>query len=292
MLTDKKPQGCRPCADAEEAGKTSFRQRELQRLGIEGPQTIATLANVQAPHNLSIRLGPGSQFDIPEKWFRELTHITYYGAEPFLDEYFATAINSVVSSQHASHISLALTSDLSGDPAPFLKQLDSFQHVSIQLDIFDIGERLNFLFPENWDQLHQRLFHLQNLSKKHRVTIMVRLNVLNILYLQDILSHFRNEFPDFIIGTDTESAEKDFHIRNLPSKAKSDVGHALKFISASDFNFSDPRGVRPVLDALTGGEIGNSFSTSIQRFISKYRKDDGHFLATFKRLSPYYEVKL
>lgn len=291
FLVGRTPAGCLPCKSSEEASGVSPRLREMKRLGLSQQINLQTIAGLKAPHSLSVRLEEGAEEKvIPDHWLHELTHLTFFGAEPFSHKLFTDTVYRMVETGDAAHVSLALTTELCADPGGILQTLAQFGNLTVQVNLLDLGPRLDFLLPGTSSEFYSRLQGLRDFTTPGSISLVIQVNILNVFYISELLDKFRSEFPEFLIHLDTDSAEPDFHIRNLPPKAKSDVGHSLKYIDAKNFNFSTDRGPRTLIESLSLSGDPASVPKAFQRILKDSGRKPEEFKETFSLLWPFIEV--
>lgn len=273
MLVGRTPAGCADCGEAT---------REMKRLGVPAHINPVTVPGLVSPRALSIRLGDGAPAMIPEPWLPELTHLTFFGAEPFSQPDFISTISRFVDSGDAAHVSLSLTTELSADPGEILLALAQFGNLTVQANVIDLGNRLDFISAEPSANIRERLIRLRDYTTPGSVSIVLRVTALNVLSLPELLELIHRDHPLSPIHLDPDSAAPEFHISQLPPKAKSEAGHRLKFIDPDKFGLSASHGIRPVIAALGGGADPTLFRSSVDRLI----KDSGKDIDTFRVMYP------
>ncbi len=294
IVSGRRPKGCSSCTQLEDQGMKSPRQIENEKQPFKDHRALEKLALTSSPFEFSMRLEEGvtSILSFPENqtvirnWAPTLQKISFQGDEPFRHSSFLSTLKTLRSSGEAGHVNLTFFSDLGNFENEVTELIPHFRKTEVFLNFLDFGSRQDFINSHKWETIEKNLRKYQALSgERTSIVILCRVNIFNMFSLAEILEWLKANFPEFKISLDFQSATREFSIRNLPPKAKSELGHILKFITADSYNFIEGSGVRPVLEYLgLEGDI-HLIRSGVTLFLQSHNRLEEDFKRQFPKLS-------
>jgi sulfatase maturation enzyme AslB (radical SAM superfamily) len=156
-----------------------------------------------------------------------LTNIDMYGGEPFLIKHLYRLVQEAVDQDQAKHIRLHYNSNGSIYPAGLIEHWKKFKHIDIQFSIDNVRERFELERGGSWSEVEANICRLVDLKLPNlKISIMPTVNVMNILYLDEVL-----QWADSLglpVNFNYLSTPAEFSIKNLTAQAKKIIIEKLK----------------------------------------------------------------
>lgn len=263
LLAGEKVLGCKNCWNLEDRALTSNRNRHLSLLKTElvtkyldaptitsldispgntcnfkcricGPEASSLFAKEMQSTSDIIPVKslnwPDSSPEVLEEilgLLPSLTNIDMYGGEPFLIKHLHRLVQEAVDKDQAKHIRLHYNSNGSIYPARLIELWKKFKHIDIQFSIDNVGERFELERGGNWSEVEANIRRLLDLKLPNlKISIMPTVNVMNILYIDEVL-----QWADSL-GTPVNfnylSTPEELSIKNLTTQAKKIIIKKLK----------------------------------------------------------------
>ena len=263
LLAGEKVAGCKNCWDLEDRLLTSPRTRHLSLLKtdlvtkyLDAPTITSLDISPGNTCNFKCRIcGPGASSlfaqetqstsdiipvkslnwtDSTPKVLEEilgllpsLTNIDMYGGEPFLIRHLHRLVQEAVDQDQAKHIRLHYNSNGSIYPNRLIELWKKFKHIDIQFSIDNVRERFELERGGSWAEVEANICRLVDLKLPNlKISIMPTVNVMNILYLDEVL-----QWADSLslpVNFNYLSTPAEFSIKNLTAQAKKIIIEKLK----------------------------------------------------------------
>jgi MoaA/NifB/PqqE/SkfB family radical SAM enzyme len=253
FLNGELPSGCRVCWKNEADNVVSNRQRHYNLLSrdfltnyIDLPQLTSIDLKAGNTCNFKCRIcGPAASSlwaqekqTIPliksvfQNWADEggpfqkifdhistLNNYDFYGGEPFLIKSLTLLIEKIVKSGRAPDVRLHYNSNGSIYPEHLLEHWKHFKHIDLHFSIDNIGKKFELERGGKWDQVN---YNIQRLLQKKlpnlKISIMPVINVMNVLYIDELFTWARS--LDLNIDPLYLKEPSEFSIEQLTSTAK------------------------------------------------------------------------
>lgn len=282
LMDGQRPTECSRCWDQEKQGLTSIRQYNTKRFKqsfmtryFEEPQIATVDLKFQSTCNFKCRIcGPISSSLFAEelskhglfkiksqpRWSEsqqfisqmhellpELNNIDMYGGEPFLIKKFSEVLKTAVDTGVAKNIRLHYNSNGSIWPDRFVEYWPHFQQVDIHFSIDDVGDRFSLQRGGSWQDVEANILRIKNLNFPNMsISIMPSLNIMNVLYINEVVEWARRH--DFQIFFNHVTVPAEFGLASLTQEAKNlilakhknnvwpEIQEIVKYIESSPTN--------------------------------------------------------
>jgi len=221
LLAGLQPAGCKKCWELESVGLVSNRlthlslnKKNLLSKWIDNPTLKSLDLKPGVVCNFKCRIcGPGLSsmhiqeqarekkipINLPTDWIDtqyhqildiidDIENIDIYGGEPFLMKNLTKLVKDIVSKGHAEHIRLHYNSNGSVYPDFLIPYWKHFKHIDLHFSIDNVGKRFELERGGSWIEIEKNIKNLLQLKLPNlKISIMPTVNIMNVLYLDDIL---------------------------------------------------------------------------------------------------------
>lgn len=292
MLSGQPPEGCHECWKVESLGLTSNR---LRHLALKKKKLLTTYLSRPAIRSLDLKPGSTCNFKcricnadsssshaqeiaqlkrIPVlrhlDWIDDhvgqindlidnLENLDLYGGEPFLIKKLTQLVHTIVQKGRASQVRLHYNSNGSIFPGFLLPYWKHFQHVDLHFSIDNIGHRFEIERGGNWTQIEKNIVDLLNQDLANlKISIMPTVNVMNVLYLDELLD-----------WADSLGIETNFNILARPACLSiSSLTDRAKGMVIEKYQRNPHSKIREISDAVQNiaGSDGQEFATFMRHY--------------------------
>lgn len=322
MLANKKLQGCTQCYQTEESGKTSRRQRSIEKYGRPTEIKLKSMdIGFDNVCNLKCR---GCQsgashlwYDDEIKMYGETVHPTKYwsyiatadvndleyvhvaGGEPLLSTNFNKFAKELLESKNKNNIELSY--DTNGTILPKDNILELIKHVgSLRVgvsidglyglqDYFRSGSDFNSII-ENLN-FYKKL--KQERTRPTSLDIQITVNIYNVNTLPKMYAYFREHHPEFNINHRVLFWPEQLSIKNLPIDYKQELiplfdnkelysDVLLELQNTEKDLFDHFLNFHDTLDSIRKETLGN-LNPMLSQYISSYKRKDINSQLFFKQ---------
>jgi len=221
LLSGSQPAGCKKCWELESVGLVSNRlkhlslnQKNLLSRWIDKPTLKSLDLKPGVVCNFKCRIcGPVASsmhiqeqvrekkvpINLPMDWidtqYQQITdiiddidNIDIYGGEPFLMKNLTKLVEDIVSKGRAEHIRLHYNSNGSVNPDFLIPYWKHFKHIDLHFSIDNVGKRFELERGGSWIGIEKNIKNLLQLKLPNlKISIMPTINIMNVLYLDDII---------------------------------------------------------------------------------------------------------
>ena len=292
MLSGQPPEGCHECWKVESLGLTSNR---LRHLALKKKKLLTTYLSRPAIRSLDLKPGSTCNFKcricnadsssshaqeiaqlkrIPVlrhlDWIDNhvgqindlidnLENLDLYGGEPFLIKKLTQLVHTIVQKGRASQVRLHYNSNGSIFPGFLLPYWKHFQHVDLHFSIDNIGHRFEIERGGSWTQVEKNIVDLLNQDLANlKISIMPTVNVMNVLYLDELLD-----------WADSLGIETNFNILARPACLSiSSLTDRAKGMVLEKYQRNPHSKIREISDAVQNiaGSDGQEFVTFMRHY--------------------------
>ena len=205
----------------------------------------------------------------------KLENLDLYGGEPFLIKRLTELVHTIVQKGRASQVRLHYNSNGSIFPDFLLADWQHFQHVDLHFSIDNIGARFELERGGSWPQVEKNIVDLLDLDLANlKISIMPTVNVMNVLYLDELL-HWADS-----LGIDT-----NFNILAQPACLSiSALTDRAKQVTLQKYQQNSHPKIRAIVDAVskTTGSDGKEFISFMEQY-DRIRKE--RFVNTHREIA-------
>jgi MoaA/NifB/PqqE/SkfB family radical SAM enzyme len=252
MLENKKIEGCKQCYQTEECGKTSRRQRSIEKYGYPTEIKLKSMDvgfdNVCNLKCRSCQSGASHLWHKDEiKMYGETIHPTKYwsyittanvddleyvhvaGGEPLLSTHFNKFAKELIESTNKNNLELSF--DTNGTIFPkdnileLIKQVGSLR-VGVSIDGL-YGLQDYFRSGSNFNSIIEHLNFYKKLKQDRvgptKLDFQITVNIYNVNTLPEMYKYFKEHHPEFNINHRVLFWPEQLSIKNLPMDYKQDL---------------------------------------------------------------------
>lgn len=198
----------------------------------------------------------------------DVTHFEFTGGEPFLIEEHFDLLHMARKHQYSKNIMLHYNTNATVYPYDRVHLWKDFKHVEIAFSIDDIGKRFEYQrYGANWDNVNQNIdkfVELSNDFKNISLQVCFTINILNVLYIDQLIDWCRRK-KIFNIHWNMLHGPEEFCIASLPEEQKELVIKKLKESNIRGYE-------KNVLDTIKF--IQNGVSLPLEEIHEKIKKTD------------------
>lgn len=235
-----------------------------------------TNRNLQTLENSTITF-----WDDLETHLETITHIDFYGGEPFLSKPMWKFLTTCVDKGYAKNISLHFNTNGTVWP-PGTELFSEFKIVDIAFSIDGIGEPYEFMrFPAKWSTTQQTMRKASDYNKLHgnlHLSWCITLSNFNVYNLPETLDMLIDNYPEFHIYLNLVHWPTEFNIGIAPPEVKNAV------IAQLEKALDRPQSKMQVEGIIGFVKTGTTDLSLWKKFLEKVNLHDGH------RNQNFYEV--
>lgn len=221
-----------------------------------------------------------------KEWFKQVRHLEIFGGEPFLMPEHNRILELAIASGESHHISLNYNSNGTFFSPKLLELWKNFKHIDLGFSIDGVGERFTLQrYPAKWDNVNKVIESFYNSNLEHlRLRFDISINVLNVFYMEELLSWTEN-FPKVHIIYNFVHRPFHYNIKCLPTEAKEAATTALDKCLQMGQKYKSP--INMIKRFMFESDLNKSWSDFVNETqrLQRYRKQD--VAQVFPALSPW-----
>lgn len=160
-----------------------------------------------------------------DNWTKDILRLEIMGGEPFYMKEFKKFVDFLIDTGRSKNIALTLSTNGTIADRTFLdKMVKNFRDIAFSVSIDGIEEQFTYLrHPGKWETVKENLdyyYELHNSEYPVFVQITHTVSALNIMYLPEFHTYFKENYPKFKIWNNAVHYPKWICAGVLPAKAK------------------------------------------------------------------------
>jgi MoaA/NifB/PqqE/SkfB family radical SAM enzyme len=137
-----------------------------------------------------------------DNW-KKLTSVTFLGGEPFLSENNFIFLKNIPNPENVS-LSFNTNGSISIVDYSIKSILMKFKKVSVSFSIDGIDDIFEYIrWPLKWNKVSKNIYEYvtEDFQRKNRRGINITVNPMNLIYINDVVNHFKNNYKNMHINT-------------------------------------------------------------------------------------------